>query len=121
MIFTSCYYKMVYAGFPFHENSSSVNAKKLTRVGTACNHVVQVLSVVQYAPDILLVRTTIMDIIFRDFLILYQIFFSPQVKQSVIITNKHGIYELPYECPNDLRLRKLPKIRKISKHHRIIT
>ena len=37
---------MVYAGFPFHENSSNVNAKNLTRVGTACNHVVQVLSVV---------------------------------------------------------------------------
>ena len=37
---------MVYAGFLFHENSSNVNAKKLTRVGTACNHVVQVLSVV---------------------------------------------------------------------------
>ena len=35
--------------------------------------------------------TTIIDIIFWDFLILYQIFFSPQVKQSVIISNKHGI------------------------------
>ena len=28
---------------------------------------------------------------------LYQIFFSPQVKQSVIISNKHGICELPPE------------------------
>ena len=44
-----------------------------------------------------------MDIIFWDFLILYEIFFSPQVKQSVIINNKHGIYELPYELLNDLR------------------
>ena len=45
-----------------------------------------------------------MDIIFWDFLILYQILFSPQVKQSVIIINKHGIYELPHELSNDLTL-----------------
>ena len=25
----------------------------------------------------------------------YQIFFLPLVKRSVIITNKHGVYELP--------------------------
>ena len=48
--------------------------------------------------------STIMGIIFRDFLIFYQVFFSPQVKQSVIISNKHGIYELPHELTNDLRL-----------------
>ena len=48
--------------------------------------------------------STIMDIIFGDFLILYQIFFSPQVKRSVIISNNYGIYELPHELPNDLRL-----------------
>ena len=34
------------------------------------------------------ITTTIIDIIFWDFLILYQIFFSPQVKQSVIISKK---------------------------------
>ena len=33
-----------------------------------------------------------------------QIFLSPQVKPSVIINNKHGIYELPNELPNGLRL-----------------
>ena len=38
---------------------------------------------------------------------IYQIFFSPQVKQRLIISNKHGIYELPHELPNDLRLRIL--------------
>ena len=32
-----------------------------------------------------------------------QIFFSPQV----IMSNKHGIYELPHEFPNILRLRIL--------------
>ena len=30
----------------------------------------------------------------------YQIFLSPQVKRWVIITYKHGIYELPHELPN---------------------
>ena len=48
-----------------------------------------------------------MDIIFWEFLLFYQIFFSPQVQRSVIISNKHGIYELPDELPKDLRLRIL--------------
>ena len=55
---------------------------------------------------------------------LYQNFFSPQVKRSVIISNKQSTYELPHELPNDIRLkdlRKLGKIKKISKLHRIIT
>ena len=30
-----------------------------------------------------------------------QVFFSPQVKGSAIITYKHGIYELPHELSND--------------------
>ena len=33
-----------------------------------------------------------------------QIFLSPEVKRLAIITYKHGIYELPHELPNDLRL-----------------
>ena len=48
-----------------------------------------------------------MDIIFSDFLILYQIFFSPQVKWGVIISKKHGTYELPHDLPNNLKLRIL--------------
>ena len=48
-----------------------------------------------------------MDKIFGEVLILYQIFFSPQVKQSVIISNKHGTYELPHELPKEFRLTKL--------------
>ena len=40
----------------------------------------------------------------------YQTFLSPQVKRSVIISIKHGIYELPHELPNDLK--KLEKVRK---------
>ena len=46
-----------------------------------------------------------MDMIFCDFLILYQIAFSPQAKRMVIISNKHGIYKLPHELPIDLRLK----------------
>ena len=46
----------------------------------------------------------------------HQIFLSPQVKRCAIITYEHGIYELPY----DLRLRKLGKIRKVSKPHGMI-
>ena len=30
-----------------------------------------------------------------------KIFLSPQVKESVIISNKYGIYELPHELSND--------------------
>ena len=37
----------------------------------------------------------------------YQIFLSAQVKQIMIISNKHGIYELPHKLPNKLRLRIL--------------
>ena len=37
----------------------------------------------------------------------YQVFLSPQVKRCPIITNKYGIYELPNDLPNDIRLRML--------------
>ena len=37
----------------------------------------------------------------------YKVFFWPQVKQSVIISNKHGIYKLTHELPDDLRLKIL--------------
>ena len=36
-----------------------------------------------------------------------QIFLSPQVKLWAIITYKHGIFQLPQELPNDVRLRIL--------------
>ena len=48
-----------------------------------------------------------MEIILWDLLMFYQIFLSPQVKRSVIISNKQGAYELPQELPNDLRPRIL--------------
>ena len=40
----------------------------------------------------------------------YQVFFSPQVKRLVIITYKHGIYQLPHELPNDFKLKNLRKL-----------
>ena len=45
----------------------------------------------------------------------YQIFLSPQVKQSAIVSNKQGVYELPHELPNDLRLRLIRNKKKSGK------
>ena len=55
-----------------------------------------------------------MNIIFWEFLLLYQLFFSLQVERSVIISNKQGIYDLPDELPKDL-VRKLGKIKNLLK------
>ena len=56
------------------------------------------------------VLQTIMGIMFWDFLILYKIFFSPQVKWSMIISNKHNMCQLPYEFQDNLRLTFPPGI-----------
>ena len=37
----------------------------------------------------------------------YQIFLSPQMKRSAIVSYKHGKYAMSYELPNYLRLRIL--------------
>ena len=37
----------------------------------------------------------------------YQMFLSPQAERSVIIDNKHGMYEWPHNLPNGLRLKIL--------------
>ena len=47
--------------------------------------------------------TTIIDIIFWDFLILYQIFFSPQVKQSVIISKKKWYIQVASRVAEQLK------------------
>ena len=41
-----------------------------------------------------------MEIRLWDFLMFYQIFVSPQVKRSTIISNTHGVYELSHELLN---------------------
>ena len=65
-----------------------------------------------------------MVIVFWDFLMFDSLYLSPQVKQSVIINNKHDIYELPDVSPNTLgfkkHLRQLGNISKVSKLQRII-
>ena len=50
----------------------------------------------------------------------YQIFLSPKVKRWAIITYKHGIYELLHDLLNNVRLRILVNIRKLSKIYRMI-
>ena len=51
----------------------------------------------------------------------FQIFFSLQVKGSVILRNKHGIYELRHELPNDLRLiKEYQENLKISKIYSLV-
>ena len=56
-----------------------------------------------------------MEIILWDFLTFYQVFLSPQMKRSAIISNKQGAYELPHELPSDLRLRILGDKEKSGK------
>ena len=64
---------------------------------------------------------SVMAIIFYNFLIFYQIFLSPQVEPNVVIFFEKGIYDLPHELPNNLRLRILQNyIRKIAAFHGII-
>ena len=50
----------------------------------------------------------------------YQIFFSQQVKRCVIITYKHGIYELPLELPNNLENMKISGKCNIRKLNRMV-
>ena len=64
--------------------------------------------------------TAIIFIILWDYLMFYQFFLSPQVKRCTIITCKHGIYELPQELPNDLRLRVLGNYEILGKYLRFI-
>ena len=54
-----------------------------------------------------------------------QIFLSPQVKQSEVINNKHGVYKLPHKLPIDLRLRmlwnqRIPENLKTSKKYSLV-
>ena len=51
--------------------------------------------------------TKVLFIRFWDILMFYQVFLWPQVKQSAIVSNKHGACELPHELSNDLRHRIL--------------
>ena len=50
-----------------------------------------------------------MAIIFLDFLIFYQFFLLLEMKGNAVIRNRHGIYELPQELPNNVRLKVTAK------------
>ena len=57
--------------------------------------------------DSITYTSTIISIIFWDFLMFLPIFPSPQVKRWAITTYKHGINKLPHKLPNDIKLRIL--------------
>ena len=57
---------------------------------------------------------------FHNKLRLFDILHNFPFTKSETITYKHSIYEVLKELPNDLRLRKLGNIRKVSKPHRMI-
>ena len=65
-------------------------------------------------------ESTIMELILWDFLMFYQIFLSPQVKWSAIISNKQGVYELPQELLNHLRIRILQNKEKSGKSQNLL-
>ena len=56
---------------------------------------------------LLTLSSTTSFIIFWNFSMFYQTFLSPQLKRCAIITYKHGMYELPHQLLNDLKLRIL--------------
>ena len=41
--------------------------------------------------------------------------------EARLFSNKHGIYELPHELPNNLRLRKYQEILKISHNDSLVS
>ena len=55
---------------------------------------------------------TVSVIIFWHFLIINHR--SPQVKRCLISSITNLVHELPYELPNDLRIRRLGNIKKMS-------
>ena len=50
----------------------------------------------------------------------YQTFLSTQVRRKAILSNKHGICELPDELPNSLRLSILGKQERSGKYQNLV-
>ena len=63
---------------------------------------------------------TIMEILLWNFLMFYQILLSPQVKRSVIISNKQGVYKLVHKLLNNLRLSILGNKEKPGKSQNLL-
>ena len=49
----------------------------------------------------------IFGVVLSDILMFYKILFSLQLEQSMIISNEHGINDLPHKLPNKVRIRIL--------------
>ena len=66
-----------------------------------------------------------MLIIFWGILMFDQIFLSPHMKRSMIISNKHGMSKLPHELPNDskysiLKIMKYQENLKSSQNYSLV-
>ena len=61
-----------------------------------------------------------MEIKLCDFLMFYQTFLLPQLKRSMISSNKQSVYELPHKLPNDLILRILENKEKLGKSENVL-
>ena len=64
-------------------------------------------------------KPAIMEIILWEFL-MFPNFPSPKVKQSAIVSNKQGVYELQNELPNDMRLRIFGNKEKSGKSQNLL-
>ena len=63
---------------------------------------------------------TIMEVLLWNILMFYQILLSPQVKRSVIISNKQGVYRLAHKLLNNLRLSILGNKEKPGKSQNLL-
>ena len=64
-----------------------------------------------------------MVMIFCNFLMFYQIVFSPKKKKNIIAINEHSIYKLPHKLPNILRsqeIRKYQENLKTSQNYSLV-
>ena len=57
----------------------------------------------------IMILPKIISIISWDNLKFLQILFSPQVRRCTVVTEKHGIYELPHEFPKALEISDMSR------------
>ena len=87
---------------------TSRERKIWSNIKNSQNIMTMILNLMKFFEEVIYaIKPAIMIITFRVFLLFDKILLSREVKRSVIIINKHGIFELPHKLPNDLRLRVL--------------
>ena len=79
--------------------------KEIVKLAERCKHINTYIHVLICC--LARIIAAILVLIFCDFLMIYQIFPSPQVKEIKIISNENGIYELPHDLLDNFRLRIL--------------